>query len=43
MPRVHAAMLISGVDIEDDRAKEAEIEFMDAFAARVWAEGIEPA
>ena len=43
MPRIHAAMLISVEDIEDDRAKEGEIEFMDAFAARVRAEGIEAA
>ena len=41
--RVHAAMLISVEDIEDDRAKEAEIAFVDAFAARVPAEGIEAA
>jgi len=39
--RIHAAILISVEDIEDDRAKEAEIVFMDAFAARVRAEGIE--
>lgn len=36
-------MLISVEDIEDDQAKEAEIVFMDAFAARVRAEGIEAA
>ena len=41
--RVHALVLISVEDIEDDEAKEAEIAFMDAFAARVRAEGIEAA
>jgi pimeloyl-ACP methyl ester carboxylesterase len=41
--RVGAAVLISVEDIEDDEKKEAEIEFMDAFAARVRAEGIEAA
>jgi pimeloyl-ACP methyl ester carboxylesterase len=41
--RVEALVLISVEDIEDDDEKEAEIEFMDAFAARVWAEGIEAA
>ena len=41
--RVEAAVLISVEDIEDDAAKEAEIAFMDAFAARVRAEGIEAA
>jgi 3-oxoadipate enol-lactonase len=39
--RVKALVLISVEDIEDDEAKEAEIAFMDAFAARVQAEGIE--
>jgi 3-oxoadipate enol-lactonase len=41
--RVHALVLISVEDIEDDQAKEAEIAFLDAFAARVRAEGIEAA
>jgi pimeloyl-ACP methyl ester carboxylesterase len=41
--RVRAAVLISVEDIEDDEAKEAEIAFMDAFAASVRAEGIEAA
>jgi len=41
--RVHALVLISVEDIEDDAAKEAEIAFMDAFAARVRTEGIEAA
>ncbi|WP_406277042.1 alpha/beta hydrolase [Nocardia sp. NBC_00881] len=39
--RVRAAVLIGVEDIEDDTAKEAEIRFLDAFAARVAAEGIE--
>ncbi|WP_028920856.1 alpha/beta fold hydrolase [Pseudonocardia acaciae] len=37
---VRAAVLIALEDIEDDTAKEAEIRFMDDFAARVAAEGI---
>jgi pimeloyl-ACP methyl ester carboxylesterase len=41
--RVSALVLISVEDIEDDEKKEAEIEFLDAFAARVRAEGIEAA
>ena len=41
--RVHALVLISVEDIEDDQAKEAEIAFLDAFAVRVRAEGIEAA
>ena len=41
--RVRAAILISVEDIEDDEKKKAEIEFMDAFAARVREEGIEAA
>lgn len=41
--RLHAAILISVEDIEDDEKKKAEIEFMDAFAARVRAQGIEAA
>lgn len=41
--RVRAAVLISVEDIEDDERKEAEIEFLDAFAARVRDEGIEAA
>jgi 3-oxoadipate enol-lactonase len=41
--RVQALVLISVEDIEDDQAKEAEIAFMDAFAARVRTEGIEAA
>lgn len=41
--RVHALVLISVEDIEDDEKKEGEIAFMDAFAARVRAEGIEAA
>lgn len=41
--RVSALVLISVEDIEDDEKKEAEIEFMDAFAARVKDEGIEAA
>ncbi|WP_017596698.1 alpha/beta fold hydrolase [Nocardiopsis potens] len=39
--RVRAAVLIGVEDIEDDEAKEAEIRFLDAFAARVEADGIE--
>lgn len=39
--RVHALVLISVEDIEDDEKKKAEIEFMDAFAQRVQNEGIE--
>ncbi|MDO1449210.1 alpha/beta hydrolase [Rhodocytophaga aerolata] len=38
--RVHALVLISIEEIEDDNAKEEEIVFLDAFAARVQAEGI---
>ncbi|WLQ44725.1 hypothetical protein P8A22_35420 [Streptomyces laculatispora] len=34
-------MLIGVEDIEDDEAKDAEIRFLDAFAARVAADGIE--
>jgi 3-oxoadipate enol-lactonase len=41
--RVRSAVLISVEDIEDDEKKAAEIAFMDAFAARVRAEGIEAA
>lgn len=41
--RVHAAILISAEDIEDDAAKAREIVFLDAFAARVQADGIEAA
>jgi 3-oxoadipate enol-lactonase len=41
--RVGALVLISVEDIEDDEKKEAEIAFLDAFAARVRAEGIEAA
>jgi len=41
--RLHAAILISVEDIEDDEAKEAEIAFMDVFAARVRSDGIEAA
>lgn len=41
--RLSAAVLISVEDIEDDEKKEAEIALMDAFAARVRAEGIEAA
>lgn len=41
--RLKALVLISVEDIEDDEAKEAEIAFMDAFAVRVRAEGIEAA
>lgn len=39
--RVAAAVLIGVEDIEDDEAKEAEIRFLDAFADRVAADGIE--
>ncbi|MFE6828382.1 alpha/beta fold hydrolase [Streptomyces sp. NPDC057690] len=39
--RVEAAVLIGLEDIEDDEAKDAEILFLDAFAARVAADGIE--
>ncbi|MEV0779534.1 alpha/beta hydrolase [Streptomyces sp. NPDC050428] len=39
--RVRAAVLIGVEDIEDDEAKKAEIRFLDAFAARVEADGIE--
>jgi 3-oxoadipate enol-lactonase len=41
--RLAAAVLISVEDIEDDRAKEAEVAFMDAFAERVRTAGIEAA
>lgn len=41
--RIQAAVLISIEDIEDDERKAAEIEFMDAFAARVRSEGIQAA
>jgi 3-oxoadipate enol-lactonase len=41
--RVRALVLISVEDIEDDEKKAAEVAFMDAFAARVRAEGIEAA
>lgn len=36
-------MLISLEDIEDDAAKQAEIVFMEAFAARVHAGGLDAA
>ncbi|WP_030751077.1 alpha/beta fold hydrolase [Streptomyces sp. NRRL F-5135] len=39
--RVRAAVLIGVEDIEDDESKDAEIRFLDAFAARVAADGIE--
>lgn len=39
--RIGAAILIGVEDIEDDQAKEAETAFLDAFAARVLADGIE--
>ncbi|ELS58529.1 alpha/beta fold hydrolase [Streptomyces viridochromogenes] len=39
--RVEAAVLIGVEDIEDDEAKDAEIRFLDAFASRVAADGIE--
>ncbi|HEU4594822.1 MAG TPA: alpha/beta hydrolase [Pyrinomonadaceae bacterium] len=41
--RVSALVLISVEDIEDDEKKEAETAFLDAFAARVRADGIEAA
>lgn len=41
--RVHAMVLISVEDIEDDEKKAAEIAFMDAFAERARNEGIEAA
>jgi pimeloyl-ACP methyl ester carboxylesterase len=41
--RIRAAVLISVEDIEDDDKKAAEIEFLDAFAARARTEGIEAA
>jgi len=41
--RVFASVVISVEDIEDDEEKKAEIAFMDDFAARVRAEGIEAA
>jgi 3-oxoadipate enol-lactonase len=41
--RVQAAILISVEDIEDDQAKQAETAMMEAFAARVRADGIEAA
>lgn len=41
--RVSALVLISVEDIEDDEAKQAEIEFMDAFAERVRHQGIDAA
>ena len=41
--RVAAAVLISVEDVEDDHAKQAEIEFMDAFADRVRTAGIQAA
>ncbi|HEX8410696.1 MAG TPA: alpha/beta hydrolase [Thermoanaerobaculia bacterium] len=41
--RIHAVILISVEDIEDDEKKKAEIAFMDAFADRVRNEGIEAA
>lgn len=41
--RIHSLLLISIEEIEDDDAKKAEIEFMDAFAERVRSEGIESA
>jgi pimeloyl-ACP methyl ester carboxylesterase len=41
--RVCAAIVIGVEDIEDDEKKEAEIAFLDAFADRVRAEGIEAA
>lgn len=39
--RVRGAVLIGVEDIEDDEAKAAEVRFLDAFAARVAAGGIE--
>jgi 3-oxoadipate enol-lactonase len=41
--RVRALVLVSVEDIEDDEAKQEEIKFLDAFAERVRAEGIEAA
>ena len=41
--RVHALVLISVEDIEDDQKKAAEIAFMVAFAERARTEGIEAA
>ena len=41
--RVSALVLISVEDVEDDVAKQAEIEFMDAFAERVRKQGIDAA
>lgn len=41
--RITALILVSVEDIEDDAAKKAEIEFMDAFAERVRQLGIEAA
>ena len=41
--RLLGAVLISVEDIEDDEQKQAEIAFMDAFAARVRTEGIHAA
>ncbi|MGN9841532.1 alpha/beta fold hydrolase [Nonomuraea sp. H19] len=41
--RVRAAILIGVEDIEDDQDKEAETAFLDAFAARVLADGVEAA
>lgn len=40
---LHAALLISVEEIEDDEKKKDEIAFMDAFATRVRTEGIEAA
>jgi 3-oxoadipate enol-lactonase len=41
--RVQAAVLISVEDIENDQDKQAETEFLDAFAERVRTDGIEAA
>ena len=41
--RVSALVLISVEEIEDDAAKQVEIEFMDAFAERVRQQGIDAA
>lgn len=41
--RILGLVLISVEDIEDDEQKQAEIAFMDAFAARARTEGIEAA
>lgn len=41
--RVQAAIVMSLEDIEDDAAKQAEIEFMDAFAERARRSGLEAA